>query len=80
MHTADAIDKAFTNGFNEAAELYDADRLVECEKMARELLAKPYIPRYHSMKTQILLGSIVGDWYEACDFRIAAETMWRIVS
>jgi hypothetical protein len=79
MNTADAIDQHFTDGFNHAHDLFLADRLEECETAAFALLREETIPRYHKMRTLILLGTIVGDWEEARRYHIAAEAMWRYV-
>ncbi|KAK3074927.1 hypothetical protein LTR53_002238 [Teratosphaeriaceae sp. CCFEE 6253] len=75
----DTIDASFTEGYNEAKKLYDDDDLEGCIEKARELLAEPAIPRYHRMKTLILLGSTLGDWEEAEECRVRAEAIWRIV-
>lgn len=61
----DAIDIRFMNEFNEANELYINDQLDECIAKARDLLQDPAIPRYHHMKTLVLLGSTLGEWEEA---------------
>ena len=79
MASEDLIDKQFTDRFNELHDLFTADRLDECEKGAFALLADPAIPRYHRMKTLILLGTIVGDWHEANQYHGGAEAIWRIV-
>jgi hypothetical protein len=79
MNTADAIDQHFTDGFNHAHDLFLADRLEECEAAAFALLREETIPRYHKMRTLILLGTIVGDWEEARMYHVAADGMWRIV-
>jgi hypothetical protein len=79
MDSRDIIDKKFTDGFNHAHDLFLADRLEECEAAAFALLAEKTIPRYHRMKTLILLGTIVGDWGEARRYHVAAEAMWRNV-
>jgi hypothetical protein len=79
MNTPDAIDQHFTDGFNHAHDLFLADRLEECEAAAFALLREETIPRYHKMRTLILLGTIVGDWNEAHRYHVAAEAMWRYV-
>jgi tetratricopeptide (TPR) repeat protein len=73
------IDKAFTDAYNECAELYDNDELEKCIEKAQALLDYGAAPRYHRMKTWILLGNCLGDWDEAHDSYVEAETMWRIV-
>jgi hypothetical protein len=79
MQRGGIIDDQFTDRFNEANALWDEDRLEECIVKARELLAEPAIPRYHEIKTLLLLASTVEDWYEANGYRIEAEGLWRIV-
>jgi hypothetical protein len=44
----------------------------------RALLADRTIPRFHRMKALILLASTLGDWEEANDCHVEAETMWRM--
>lgn len=78
MASEDPIDKKFTDGFNELHDLLTADRLDECEKGAFALLNDEDIPKYHRMKTLILLGTIVGDWHEANRYLVAAEAIWYI--
>ncbi|KAF2129996.1 hypothetical protein P153DRAFT_228893 [Dothidotthia symphoricarpi CBS 119687] len=79
MASSSDVNKAFTDGFNEAFELYRTNRLDECAAKARELLSDTAIPRYHRMKTFILLGSILANWDEANRCRILAEGQWHIV-
>jgi hypothetical protein len=79
MDSGSIIDRAFTDGLNEAGDLYNNDRLDECIDKTRALLADRAIPRYHRMKALILLASTLGDWEEANDCHVEAETMWRVV-
>jgi hypothetical protein len=79
MSRESIIDSQFTDGFNEANALWEQDRLEECIVKAHELLAEQAIPRYHRMKTLLLLASTVGDWYEANSYRVEAEALWQIV-
>lgn len=79
MDNGRIIDEAFTAAFNEANELYRNDRLEECAAKCRELLDDSAAPKYHRMKTLILLGSILSDWDDADDCRLAAENLWSIV-
>ncbi|KAF2166335.1 hypothetical protein M409DRAFT_23527 [Zasmidium cellare ATCC 36951] len=74
----DTVDRKFTKRFNEVAQLYDDDALEECINKGRTLLDDPALPRYHRMKTWVLLGSIVGDWEEAEEFCVKARSLWRI--
>ncbi|KAK5129009.1 hypothetical protein LTR85_000342 [Meristemomyces frigidus] len=75
----DSIDRTFADGFNEAHSLYQEDRLDECIEKARAILASSAIPRYRRIKTLVLLGSTLGDWKEANDCCVEANTLWRIV-
>ncbi|KAK4497263.1 hypothetical protein PRZ48_011713 [Zasmidium cellare] len=75
----DTSDKAFTERFNAVAQLCDENKLDDCIEQARELLDEPVLPRYHRMKTWVLLGAIVGDWEEANDCCARANSLWRIV-
>jgi hypothetical protein len=61
VFTADIVDedKVFTERFNEAVDLYNVDRSVECEVMARALLADTAILKYHWWKAQVLLGKVL---------------------
>ncbi|KAJ8113067.1 hypothetical protein OPT61_g4723 [Boeremia exigua] len=78
MSNGSIIDKLFTDGFNEANALYKASELFECIDLCYKLLDEPEIPRYHKMKTLVLLGATVGDWHEAKDCRVDAESLWKI--
>lgn len=73
------IDKQFSEAYNTIFELYQNDQLEECESEAKQLLEDPAIPRYHRIKTYLLLGSCVEEWTEAESYRSRAETLWRIV-
>lgn len=73
------IDKAFATEFNEAAKLYDDDKLEECIEKCKAILADNACPRYHRMKTLILLGNTLGDWGEANTCCIEADFLWRVV-
>ena len=57
-----AIDRAFTDAFNEVNQLYRDDKLGECIEKARSLLRESALPRYHRMRTLVLLGSTLEDW------------------
>jgi hypothetical protein len=73
------IDKQFTEALNKAYDLFDADQLEECQRAAIELLEDDAMPRYHRMKTLILLGTILGDWDEANECRIDAWSLYELV-
>jgi hypothetical protein len=79
MEQPSLIDQQFTDGYNEAHDDYDADRLEECESKLRGLLGDPAIPRYQRMKSLVLLGLIVGDWQEADKCYIKGDALWQIV-
>jgi hypothetical protein len=72
------IDKEFSIAFNEAKALYDADRLDECIAKAQKMLGDPATPRYHRMKTLVLLASTLGDWIDAYACCVEAETLWAL--
>ncbi len=77
MTSSVTIDQRFTEGFNEALALRDEDKLGECEQKANALLEDPAIPHYHRMKTLVLLGSVVEDWYVAERCYRRAEFLWQ---
>ncbi|KAK0837141.1 hypothetical protein LTR03_013044 [Friedmanniomyces endolithicus] len=66
----------YSRKFNAALWFYDRNQLNECAESARDLLDDPGLPRYHRMKTLILLASITG-WHDAEECRIEAEQFWR---
>lgn len=72
------IDHRFTEDFNKANDLYHDNKLKDCVALARELLDDLAILRYHRMITLILLSSTLGDWHEANEHRIRAETIWHV--
>jgi hypothetical protein len=73
------IDRAFNRAYNEAVDCCNNGELRECAKKCNEILDDGASPRYHQMKLRILLGSILGDSYEAWRCFLQAESMWRIV-
>lgn len=73
------INRAFALAYNEAAELYDTDQLEACIEKCNEILHDSAAPRYHRMKTWVLLNNVLGDWEEANECLVKAESMWRIV-
>ncbi|KAK5743452.1 hypothetical protein LTR17_002627 [Elasticomyces elasticus] len=56
---------SFPEGYNEAFNFYPDDQLQERIENARELLDDTAIPRFHQIKTWLLLGACMGDWFEA---------------
>jgi hypothetical protein len=72
-------DQQFTDAFNEALADYKADRLEECDSKLRTLIDDSALPRYHRMKSLVLLGLIVDDFHEANELYVAAEALWHIV-
>jgi hypothetical protein len=76
---ASGIDDAFIVGYKEVKALYDTEKLPECVKKARELIADPAIPRYHHMLTLIILASILEDWNEAKNCLVKANGLWYII-
>ncbi|KAI4706208.1 hypothetical protein J4E89_008941 [Alternaria sp. Ai002NY15] len=77
MSTASEIDKAFTKALSEAGN-FNKDRLDECIEMARALLADKSISRHQRMKALMLLASTLGDWEDANNCHVEAETLWRV--
>jgi hypothetical protein len=73
------IDEQFTKALNAAYNLYQDDRLLECQKAALDLLGDDAMPRYHRMKVLILLASILGDWEEANKCRVDAWALYNLV-
>jgi hypothetical protein len=61
MATGSIIDQRFTDWINEATDLADQGQLEECVVKARELLARDDCPRYHRMKTLLLLAAALDD-------------------
>jgi hypothetical protein len=78
MSTQHTNNQQFLAAYNDAVELYNAERLDECVDKAREILSDPSIPRYHRMRTLVLLGSTLGDWEEANNCREDAEVLWLV--
>jgi hypothetical protein len=79
LHTRDRILDAFTNAYNEIQKLYNNDNLDEVYERAQVLLADAAIPRFHRMKTLLLLSNFTSDLDEAQRYHAEAEVMWRIV-
>ncbi|OBT65115.1 hypothetical protein VE03_04715 [Pseudogymnoascus sp. 23342-1-I1] len=66
---------SLTRAFNKLLELYN-DNPQECIAAAHALLQKPDLPRYHRIKTLILLGSASEDWDDAETCRLEAGKLW----
>ncbi|KXT10486.1 hypothetical protein AC579_8881 [Pseudocercospora musae] len=75
----DKITQQFTEGYNKAQELYANDKLQECIDESRLLIAEPAIPRYHRIKTLLMLASTVPDLAEAMQFHKEASLLWHLV-
>lgn len=79
------INKLFTDRYNEiytkytAADENDEEALDDCIKQAHALLLEPAIPRYHRIKTWLLLASMVGDIEEALMYHNKADILLRVV-
>lgn len=73
------IDKAFDRAYNEAADCYNNNELEKCVEKANELLDDGAAPRFHRMKAWILLAYVLGDWHEANDCFVKADSLWLIV-
>lgn len=70
---SNAIDESFTRACNNIVDMYNAAKeddlsLNQCIAGARALLKEPSIPRYHRIKTLLLLASMVGDCDEALHY------------
>lgn len=71
--------KEYTEAINELVDLYNTDQLDECLSEAHKLLEDPAMPRYHRIKTLILLANMVETWTEADYLRMQAETLYQLV-
>lgn len=82
---SDTINRKFTKAYNKIHYAYDAadesdeDTLNECFKQALELLKEPAIPRLHTIKTKLLLASIVGDYQQVLHYHHEADILLRII-
>jgi hypothetical protein len=85
MDSSDRINSSFTQAYNKIHNAYDAaseeDEIVlnQCIAQARSLLEEPSIPRYHRIKTLLLLTSMVGNRSEAQYFHRQADNLYRLV-
>lgn len=82
---SDAINRRFTKEYNRLQNVYatadedDADALNACIRGAKALLEDFAIPRFHRIKTLLLLTSVVPDVHEARTYHWEAEALWRVV-
>jgi hypothetical protein len=95
MANDSVLDRAFTEAFNKLNKCYEDDELDICVEKARELLHDSALPRYHRIRTLVLLGSAVEyecsssfldkclpfhrDWREGRRCCVEADTLWRRV-
>jgi hypothetical protein len=79
LHFPDRILDAFDNAYHEMQKLYDDDNLDEVYESAQVLLADAAIPRYHRMRTLMLLSNFTSDLNEAQRYHAEAEAMLRII-
>ena len=77
LHTRDRILDAFDDAYIEMQKLYDDDKLEEVYESAQVLLADAAIPRYHRMKTLMLLSNFTSDLDEAQRYHTEAEAIVR---
>lgn len=54
----------FCEWYNEAAQLYDDDKLLECIQMTRKILADATCHSYLRIKALVLLGDSLGNWQQ----------------
>ncbi|KAJ5022896.1 hypothetical protein PSV08DRAFT_250439 [Bipolaris maydis] len=73
------INIRFCEEFNNAKALHDDGRLDECVAKARGMLEDPDIPRYHRIKTLLMLASALEDPYEASKCWLDATALWTSI-
>jgi hypothetical protein len=71
------LPELFGRAYNKVVELYDEDDQDKCIAAAQDLLEDPDLPRYHRIKTLILLGLAFEDWDDVETCRLAAERLWE---
>lgn len=76
---SDTITKGFTDDYNAIQRLYADEQIDDCVARARTLIAEPAIPRYHHIRTLLILVGAVPDWMEAWRFLQQAEVLWHLV-
>ncbi|OQN96824.1 hypothetical protein B0A48_17384 [Cryoendolithus antarcticus] len=79
MAQQDTISLSFTRAYNDLYALYEADQLDECLEGAENLLREPALPRYHTIKVQLLIASMLPDVDEAWSMHAQAEMLWQVV-
>ena len=78
MENEDQVMQFFGRAYNKVLELYnDDDKEEECIAAAQNLLEDPDLPRYHRIKTLVLLGSAFNEWDETETCRLEAERLWE---
>lgn len=81
---SDPTSRRYTEAYNkihrehEAASVEDELALKMCIAQARVLLDDNSLPRYHRIKTLLLLTSVVGDYEEAMKFHMDASNLLRV--
>ena len=76
MENEDQVMQFFGRAYNKVLELYnDDDKEEECIAAAQNLLEDPDLPRYHRIKTLVLLGSAFNEWDETETCRLEAERL-----
>ncbi|EME77358.1 uncharacterized protein MYCFIDRAFT_88718 [Pseudocercospora fijiensis CIRAD86] len=75
----DAITKPFTDEFNAIQKLYAEGKINECISRARDLIAEPAIPRYHNIRTLLILVNAVPARKEAWRFLEDAQVLFHLV-
>ncbi|KAL1592497.1 hypothetical protein SLS59_009730 [Nothophoma quercina] len=77
MTEASIINQRFSKDLNEAIRLFDIGQTDECLALGMDILEDSACPRYHRMKTLVLLGSVIADWNDANQCRVDAEALWQ---
>ncbi|KFZ16758.1 hypothetical protein V502_04924 [Pseudogymnoascus sp. VKM F-4520 (FW-2644)] len=78
MDNEDQVMQFFGRAYNKVLQLYNEDdKEEECIAAAQNLLEDPDLPRYHRIKTLVLLGSSLNEWDETETCRLEAERLWE---
>ncbi|KAI8932754.1 hypothetical protein NX059_010244 [Plenodomus lindquistii] len=72
MSGTSIVVKRFSEDFNRVVDLFERDQLDEY------LALDSACPRYHRIRTLIVLGHIIANWDEADQCRIDAEALWGV--
>lgn len=82
-----AIEEAFTEDYNTAVDLFDNNQLAECIEKIKTILQDDAAPRYHQMKSWILLGNVIDSWEDANDcfirpvpIKISTSARWQLAN